>query len=101
LILLIWILCGICSVPIARSRGRRTPGWGIVGFLLGPIGVALAYMMPPVQEELELDALASGEMKKCPECAELVRREATKCRFCGAELPVRPTPPRPRKFNLN
>jgi hypothetical protein len=92
-------LCGIAAVPIARARGRRTFGWALLGFLLGPFGVLLAYMMPPKTEVLELDALASGEMKRCPSCAELVRSEATKCRHCGAELETRPKA-RLRRFTL-
>ena len=96
--LLFWILCGACAVAIARARGRRTLGWGLLGFL-GPIGVALAYMMPVDTTAIELDQLASGEGQRCPRCAEVVRADAQVCRFCGAELPVRRTA-RPRKFTL-
>jgi hypothetical protein len=32
----------------------------------------------------------SGEMKKCPECAELVKREARICLFCGHEFYAKP-----------
>jgi hypothetical protein len=92
--LLFWILCGACAVAIARARGRRTLGWGLLGFLLGPIGVVLAYMMPVDTSAIELDQLASGEGRRCPRCAEVVRADAQVCRFCGAE----PLGRRPRRL---
>jgi hypothetical protein len=30
--------------------------------------------------------MASGEMRKCPVCAQLVESDAIECRYCHAEL---------------
>lgn len=84
----LWVVCGIASAVIASSKGRDLGVWAIAGFVLGPIGVLMAIGVAGVRPgEVPL---SSGEVRKCPACAELVRREAIKCRFCGTELTPMP-----------
>ena len=87
--ILFWIVCGIASAVIASSKGRDGGAWALLGFILGPIGVLMAIGVTS-QRPGELPPSAS-DLRKCPACAEQIRREAVKCRFCGTE--VQPLPP--------
>ena len=50
------------------------------------MGIILILLWPKDQKVLDHQALYSGELKKCPACAELIKTEANKCRFCRTEL---------------
>ena len=70
-----------CVVGYMIGQQKSDVGTAIVlSILLGPIGWLIA-------------ALSSGNLRKCPHCAEHVKPEAKVCRHCGKDLPpIQKTP---------
>src|SRR5437660_8238121 len=66
-------LSAVIGYLIGARRGIGTAG-ALMSAFLGPIGWLLA-------------ALLTGNLRKCPFCAESVKPDAVVCRYCGRELP--------------
>lgn len=86
-LLFLWLMLGIVVGIIAGSKGRSFLGWFVYGFLLFPVALVHVLVTPRNQAHDDRRALLSGEVVKCPACAELVRREAVVCKHCGRDLP--------------
>lgn len=82
-----WLICGGVAAMIASSKG----GSGLIGFLvgalLGPIGIIVAFFLGD-EKAAAAGQIAAGERKKCPKCAELVQPDALVCKHCGHEFAV-------------
>jgi hypothetical protein len=90
-IALTWLIVSILVAVWASRRGRSGLIAFIVSILLSPlIGIVFVLVNGTNERKIENRAVANGEMKKCPSCAELVRWEAAKCRYCGHEFVTKP-----------
>lgn len=87
-ILLIAMVIGAIPAAIASSKGQNFFLWYVYGVLLFIVALIHSLVLPPVMQQVQDQrALQMGELRRCPACAELVRRQAVVCRFCGRDLP--------------
>jgi len=71
-VLAFWMLFGLWGYTIGTRKGYGPVESFIVGMLMGPLTVLLYG--------------ASAKGKKCPHCGEMVKVEASICRFCHSDL---------------
>jgi hypothetical protein len=86
-IAIFWVGGMIIVGVLAKRRGRSWLLWAFIALFLSPLLAGLLVLALGYAGRIDTDAPTAATHARCPECKELVRRDAKKCRHCGAALP--------------
>lgn len=80
------IIGWFCSY-VAGQKNRDKGSWFLLGFLFSFLALIALAAIPAIEEKPTFVADDEDVNRKCPFCAEMVKREAIFCRFCQHDLP--------------
>jgi hypothetical protein len=91
--LFFWLVFAVVVGIAASTRGRSGFLWFLLSCLISPLlGIILVLVLPAVNKRPQGDPPPNyipgpGEsIRKCPECAEWIQKEARKCKHCGSAV---------------
>ncbi len=91
----LWVLVDASTLKVRKGKlGGGFFDMGVAGWFLSSLLLWVVAFPAYLAKRGEYKRLLSPEIaslengyRKCPDCAELIRGDARKCRFCGLILP--------------
>ena len=78
-----WVAFSVLAGIIASTKNRSGFGYFVLSVVLSPlVGLIAAAAMP----KIDANAPNPSTHVKCPDCRELVLKDARKCKHCGSAL---------------
>lgn len=81
-----WLFLAAMVAALAGSRGRSAFGHFLLSLLLSPFVGLIIVLVLPARGQYTEQAVTADTHTRCPECREVVRKDARKCKHCGASL---------------
>lgn len=89
-LLLFSAVLGLIPAVIAKAKGRSFAGWWLYEAALFVVALVHSIVIKPDQRVVEEEQIASGAMRKCPWCAEMIKHDALVCRYCRHNVSTSP-----------
>lgn len=84
-IFIFWFLFSVAVGILGSNRGRSGIAWFLVSIVLSPLlGLIFLLVMRNLKDDSERPN--PNTHVRCPDCRELVRMDASKCKHCGVTL---------------
>ena len=88
-----WLIFAAIVGVGASARGRSGFGWFFLSCLISPLlSLILLLLLPKRTAQALSETVTPATHRKCPQCAELILREARKCKHCGSAVQPEPLP---------
>jgi len=82
----LWVFLSLLVGYFAGKKGRSPGNWFFISLFISPL--IAGFLLLIGADISEQENFKNGVLKKCLYCAEPIKREAVKCKHCGADLPA-------------